>query len=99
MAYNIIWEFRVPKERIHDFEAAYGFDGTWSALFSKAEGFIKVELLRCTEEEGRYLTIDHWISQRAFDAFQAKFASDYHSLDQRLEGIATTEKRIGAFSI
>jgi heme-degrading monooxygenase HmoA len=97
MSYNIIWEFRVPEDKVRDFETAYGPNGTWASLFAKADGFIAIELLRCTEEEGRYLTIDRWISQDAFAAFKAAFAPDYQSLDAKFEGQATAENRIGAF--
>jgi heme-degrading monooxygenase HmoA len=97
MVYSIIWEFQVPHEKIVDFETAYGSAGIWASLFARADGFIAVELLRCTENERRYVTIDRWTSRSAFEAFKAAFKSDYHSLDERLEGIASTETRIGAF--
>jgi len=97
MAYNVIWEFQVPQEKIEDFEAAYGSHGIWASLFAKADGFIRLELLHCTEEKGRYLTIDRWASQRAFDTFKADFAADYNSLDERFKGITASEKHIGAF--
>jgi heme-degrading monooxygenase HmoA len=98
VAHNIIWEFRVPRERVADFEVAYGPHGAWALLFERAEGFLGVELLHSTEQQGRYLTIDRWASQSAFEDFQARFAADYEALDERLTGLATTEKRIGAFA-
>lgn len=58
MTYAIVWEFKVPQQRIADFEAAYGPDGAWVRLFAKAAGFIETNLLRCTEQEGHYLTVD-----------------------------------------
>lgn len=97
MTYNIVWEFRVSRERIADFETAYRSDGAWARLFAQATGFIEVKLLQCTEQEGRYLTIDRWLSQSAFEAFHIQFSSDYIALDRRLEGIALSETRIGAF--
>jgi hypothetical protein len=50
VVYNIIWEFRVPRERVADFEAAYGPRGAWALLFGRAEGFLGVELLHSTEQ-------------------------------------------------
>ena len=97
MTYNIVWEFRVPLQRIEEFEAAYGSQGEWARLFGRAAGFIGVKLLHSTDQEGRYLTIDRWVSQAAVAAFQAQFAPDYEALDERLEGIATNETRIGTF--
>jgi heme-degrading monooxygenase HmoA len=98
VTYEIVWEFRVPPQRLADFEAAYGADGEWARLFAGADGFIEVELLKCLEQEGRYLTVDRWVSQAAFEAFRIQFSSDYKALDERLEGIAITETRIGAFA-
>jgi heme-degrading monooxygenase HmoA len=98
VAYNIIWEFRVPSERVADFEATYGADGAWALLFRRAEGFLGVELLHSTEQPGRYLTVDRWASQSAFEAFRARFVADYEALDERLADLATTETRLGAFA-
>ncbi len=97
MTYDVIWEFQVPRHRIADFEAAYGSGGDWARLFGRATGFIEVQLLHSTEQEGRYLTIDRWRSQSDFETFQARFAADYKALDERLEGIASTETCIGTF--
>jgi heme-degrading monooxygenase HmoA len=98
MAYNIVWEFRVRSERVADFEAAYGPLGTWARLFEQADGFLAVELLRSTEEDGRYLTIDSWASETAFKTFRTQFAAGYEALDKELAGFAMTETRVGAFS-
>ena len=80
-----------------EFEAAYGADGAWTHLFSQAAGFIAVKLLRCENQPGRYLTIDRWTSATAFEDFERLFAGEYRALDARLEGLASTEARVGAF--
>ena len=98
VAYNIIWEFQVSSERVADFEAAYGPHGAWALLFGRAAGFLGVELLHSTEQQGRYVTVDRWASQSAFEAFRARFVADYEALDERLAGLATTETRVGAFA-
>jgi heme-degrading monooxygenase HmoA len=97
MAYIIIWEFHVASTDVAAFEEAYNPDGTWSSLFAKADGFIDVELLRSAEEDGRYLTIDRWASMRAFDSFKSAFEGEYAALDEKLQGITGSEKRLGAF--
>jgi heme-degrading monooxygenase HmoA len=97
MTYDIIWEFRVPKPSLDALEAAYGPDGTWARLFARAPGFVEVELLRCAEEEGRYLTIDRWVSRRFFETFQEEFADDYRELDKTLKDLIMIETRLGAF--
>ena len=57
-----------------------------------------MNLLRSVDDDARYVTIDRWTSPREFESFSANFADEYRSLDERLEGIAMTEERIGAFS-
>jgi heme-degrading monooxygenase HmoA len=95
--YIILWEFRVPPDRRAAFEAAYGPAGPWPRLFARADGFVSVELLRCTEQAGRYVTVDRWRSRADFDAFKRDHGAEYTALDQELEGIADSETRIGAF--
>jgi heme-degrading monooxygenase HmoA len=98
VAYNIIWEFQVPREHVADFEAVYRPHGEWALLFGQADGFLGTELLRAMDQHGRYLTVDRWKSQAAFEAFQDRFIADYQALDERLKGLATTETRVGPFA-
>jgi len=95
--YTILWEFRVPPDRRDAYETAYGPHGPWARLFAKAAGFIGVELLRCTEQAGRYVTIDRWRSLEDFQAFQRLHGEAYRALDARLEGVAGEEEFVGAF--
>ena len=62
--YTILWEFLVPPRRRAEFEQAYAADGPWAELFGRADGFAGTQLLRCTEQDGRYLTVDRWRSAR-----------------------------------
>jgi heme-degrading monooxygenase HmoA len=98
VAYDIIWEFRVSPKQAQAFETAYGADGDWAHLFARAEGFVDVRLLKCLDQNGRYLTVDRWVSQDAYKAFRAQFADEYAALDARLEGLAVHETRVGAFA-
>lgn|SRR5690242_7391695 len=93
----ILWEFRVAAERRVAFEAAYGPDGDWARLFAQGAGFIGVELLRCTDESGRYVTVDRWRSRADFDAFKGAFGTAYEALNVKLEQLKAEEQRIGAF--
>src|SRR5215510_4892280 len=95
--HTILWEFRVPAARRAEFEAAYGARGPWAQLFAQGKGFVSVELLRCGDEAGRYVTVDRWQSRADFEAFKRDFGAEYGALDQQLEGIAEKEIRIGAF--
>ena len=95
--YTILWEFHVPQDRRAAYEAAYGPDGAWARLFAKGEGFVGVELLRCTEQAGRYITVDRWRSHADFEAFKRKFGAAYEALNKELEHLKASETRIGAF--
>ena len=64
---------------------------------SARRSFIVVKLLRRDDQAGRYLTIDRWASVTAFEDFKRSFAVECQALDSQLEGLASTEVRIGAF--
>jgi heme-degrading monooxygenase HmoA len=95
--YTILWEFLVAPAKRAEFERAYAADGPWAALFGRAAGFVDSRLLRCTEQDGRYLTVDRWRSHGDHVTFQRDFGTEYTALDARLEGLADVENRIGAF--
>jgi heme-degrading monooxygenase HmoA len=93
----ILWQFEVDAEKAGDFVAGYGADGTWAQLFRQAAGYLGTELLCCTDEPTRYITIDRWNSLDDFTRFQRDFADRYETLDGELEGLARSEKKIGSF--
>jgi|HubBroStandDraft_2_1064218.scaffolds.fasta_scaffold2322399_1 heme-degrading monooxygenase HmoA len=97
LSYDIVSEFRVPARRRADFEAAYGAESAWADQFKHAVGFIDVKLLRSEGCPERYLTIDRWASDDAFNNFQRAFAAEYQALDAQLDGIASSEVCIGSF--
>ena len=70
--------------------------GPWHDLFSTGDGYLGTELLRASSGSG-YLTVDRWDHRNSFDAFMSARTHDYRALDQRLEGIAVAERRIGDF--
>ena len=94
--YTILWEFLVAPAKRAEFEQAYAADGPWAELFVRADGFAGIQLLRCTEQDGRYLTVDRWRSRLDHVAFRREFGTEYTALNARLEGLADVENRIGA---
>ena len=96
MSHIRLWRFVVPPENEAGFIAAYGSDGDWARLFAEAEGFQRVELWR--SEDGSFMTADYWASRADFDRFQANLGERYRALDTELEGLATDEIFIGAFT-
>ena len=95
MSYLIVWTYDVPPQATDDFIAAYGPDGDWAQLFAKGAGFVGVELYR---EGQTFLTLDRWLSEDAFDAFQAAFGAHYQALDAKLAHLTRSQQRVGAFS-
>lgn len=96
--YVILWEFAVRPDKIHDFVVAYKADGDWARLFRLAEGYVGTELLSSDEAPERYVTIDRWKSADDFARFQAEFGDPYRLLDQRLETLTLSERKLGAFT-
>jgi heme-degrading monooxygenase HmoA len=94
----IVWEFRASAGQEAEFERVYGPEGVWADLFARGDGFIATELLRDTGERGRYLTIDRWTSQAAFEAFRHRWGEAYRALDQRCEGLRERETLLGSFA-
>jgi heme-degrading monooxygenase HmoA len=94
----IIWEFRARAGLEEEFERAYGPEGTWARLFAHGDGFIGIELLRDVGERGRYLTIDRWTSQAAFEAFRHRWGDAYRAQDQRCTGLRERETPLGSFA-
>lgn len=97
MTHLRLWKFTVPAESEDHFVAAYRADGDWAKLFTMAPGFIRTELWR--DEDGNYLTADHWQSLEDFESFQSKFGDEYRRLDAELEGLSGTEVFLGAFDL
>jgi len=95
--FTYIWEYFVKEEFRSEFEKAYGPDGDWVKLFSKAEGYIKTELQQDISNPLRYITIDHWKSKDARDSFRNQFAKEFEELDKRCEQFTEKEMFIGDF--
>jgi heme-degrading monooxygenase HmoA len=95
--YIRIWEFQAQAGREKEFEKIYGPEGDWVELFRKSKAFLCTEVYRDLETSGRYVTIDYFSSQAAFQSFLKEFRERYDSLDQLGETVCASEKRIGSF--
>jgi heme-degrading monooxygenase HmoA len=95
--FAVIWEYTIRPGSAEAFEALYGPDGPWVALFGEHPGYRSTELLR-NEIPDRYLTIDRWDSQAAYDAFLAAQKPHYSALDARGDDLTVEERRIGRYA-
>ena len=94
--YVVIWEYEVRPEASTRFEAMYGPEGEWVALFRRYPGFIATELLR--GEGDRYLSIDRWESELAYEQFQRQAQGDYARIDALGDALTVAERRIGVYT-
>jgi len=95
--YVRIWEFQAQAGREKEFEKIYGAEGDWVQLFRNSKAFLRTEVYRDLETSGRYITIDYFSSQAAFQAFLKEFREKYDGLDNLGETVCASEKRIGSF--
>jgi heme-degrading monooxygenase HmoA len=97
MTHLRVWKFLPPEGREQEFARAYSGDGRWAELFSRGRGYLGTTLLRPTQLNGWWLTLDRWESAEDFEAFGDDFGEEYRALDAELEGLAGKEKFVGAF--
>ncbi|WP_133500615.1 antibiotic biosynthesis monooxygenase family protein [Cognatilysobacter terrigena] len=97
MAYVYMWAFDVVADNASEFERHYGPEGTWARLFLRAPGYIGTLLLMDPSTSGRYVTIDRWRDEAAFDAFRTTFATEYEQLDRECEHLTLREQALGVF--
>jgi hypothetical protein len=81
------------------FEHVYGPGGSWAALFREVPGYLGTDLLRAVDGSGRYLTLDRWQSQPAYEEFRASRRGAYDALDRACEGLTQSEERLGDYLV
>jgi heme-degrading monooxygenase HmoA len=97
-AYVYVWEFRVRPEKAAIFEQTYGPNGDWAALFRRAAGYVGTLLLKDRAVANRYLTVDRWQSEAAYNQFRERFAAEYRALDERCEALTLEERSLGVYT-
>ncbi|MGH3145993.1 MAG: antibiotic biosynthesis monooxygenase family protein [Rubrobacter sp.] len=95
--FYVLWRFRPAMGQESEFERAYGPEGEWAHLFRRGDGYLGTELLRPSDDSGQYLTLDRWASRAAYEAFRARWSSEYRWLDRRLERLTEQEASLGTF--
>jgi heme-degrading monooxygenase HmoA len=95
--YVIVWEFKIRPEAEAEFIEKYGSIGVWARFFRSGEGYIRTELVRDVAVPQRFLTLDYWQSEEAFNDFRKRNLAEYERLDKELEGLTQQETRLGAF--
>jgi heme-degrading monooxygenase HmoA len=93
--YTSLWEYEVPPEAEREFLTHYAPGGSWGRLFSRASGYLATELYRDRQRRGRFITVDHWVSETAYREFRSNFAAEYEALDRSCERLTRREARLG----
>lgn len=93
----IVWEFRARAGREREFETAYGSGGAWAQFFKHGTSYLGTILHRDVDNGNRYITIDYWISQEAFELFRNEHHREYEELDRQMKDLTEHELKIGAF--
>lgn len=93
----VIWQYEVRPGCEAAFAALYGNGGAWVSLFREHDGYLGTELLQEDGEPTRFMTIDRWSSQAAYDAFLTSAESRYAQIDAQGDALTSAERRIGRF--
>ena len=93
-----ICEFRARPGLEEEFERIYGPEGDWVRLFKKSEGFLRTELNCDLDTKARYITVDYFVSQAAFNEFLKQFRAEYDALDRQCERVRAFEQPVGSFT-
>jgi len=75
--YARVWEYDVRASDVDAFLTAYGAGGAWAQLFARSEGYAGTRLFRDVDRAGRFLTVDRWADFASWEAFFARWGSDY----------------------
>jgi heme-degrading monooxygenase HmoA len=95
----VIWEFTVREDKETVFEQAYGPDGEWARLFRRDPAYAGTELVRDSKRKRKYLTLDYWASQEAYDAFRERHLAEYKAIDAKCEAMTESEREIGRYGM
>jgi heme-degrading monooxygenase HmoA len=93
--YTCVWEYEVPAETEQEFLTHYAPGGSWTRLFRRASGYVATELYRDRQRRGRFLTVDHWLTEAAYREFRSRFAAEYEALDHSCGRLTRRETPLG----
>lgn len=92
-----LWEYLVAPENVNAFVESYAPEGAWVQLFRRAPGYVRTELHQDRTDARRFITMDYWESEAAWQAFRTQFAAEFEALDTRCEVLTLQEREIGRF--
>lgn len=96
--YLVMWKFVVKRGMEARFEQVYGASGDWARLFQQDEDFLGTELNCDHEGSRRYITLDFWASEEAYQGFREKHLAEYQAIDQQCEQLTESECKLATFA-
>ncbi len=91
-----LWEFQVKCGLEKTFESVYGPDGEWAQLFRRSRDYRGTRLIRDVSFPRRYLTLDYWTTESAFEAFRGQYGAVYAELDARCDSLTEKERHLSS---
>lgn len=91
-----VWQYDVAAERVAEFERVYGPDGDWARLFAASPGFVGTELFADVATPGRYLSVDRFTSEAAWQEFRTEHGPAYAALGRATVDLTLTNTELAS---
>jgi heme-degrading monooxygenase HmoA len=98
MSFLAAFLYEVERATEEAFEAAYGPEGEWARFFERGDGYAGTELWRASASAApRYLVIDRWHSETAYEAFLSAHADEYRRRSDETTRLYVSERALGRY--
>jgi heme-degrading monooxygenase HmoA len=98
VSFVAVFLYEVEPGTLRDFEGTYASGGEWARFFARGDGYAGTELWRAGGADlHRYLVIDRWRSEAAYEAFLSAHADEYRRRNAAAERLYLSERALGRF--
>lgn len=98
--YVIVREFKVEPGNETTFESAFDpRTGSRARLFAASDAFLGSELLRGDADTTRFLAVERWRSQRAYERFGISHSEDFERLEREAAEMTSSQRLVGDFVV
>lgn len=98
--YVIVKEYRVEEGKEEAFEAAFDpASGPRAELFAMSDDYLGSELLHGDADASRYLAVERWRSQRAYERFAHAHTEELTALERAAVELSKGLRLIGDFTV
>ena len=93
--YTYVWEFLGPVRLRGRVRTALRHQRHLGSAIRTGDGLLETLLLKDDAIAGRYLTVDRWADEEAYQAFRSAYSRQYEQLDQQCAKLTTAETLVG----